>query len=354
MPRAAPSSLPAAGPSDGPGRVCGPTRRCGCPGLLADQAARLIVAVVLLMSVADHAGAQPSAPPWRIHLIPWVTHAGQLRPWRDDPRLAGRAAPGYPDDFQVTFLNPDSAQGGRHEAMWVRTIAYDPPNDLFLGVLLNQPDFIRSAREADNVVFRIDRPRGELVAVGAPDYGAPGWPASMAGAFGATLRDGIRAYRDGNDGHNMPEMKRCDAVLTPALRNIPAPVARDERFVAHYVLGRCLAEAYATSRAIEQFRAAIALSPNDADAHMSLLAELSVMTHQRPGTLPAAEEARWERAFTAELAAVRQRFASYDGVQQTLSMVFDPAQEADVDSTWRPYLARLRRVGYAVFRWKQR
>ena len=286
--------------------------------------------------------------------MPWLTHAGQPRPWRDDPRLAGLAAPGYPDDFQVGFPNPDSARGGRHEAMWVRTIAYDPANDLFLGILINQPDFIRSVREGDNVVFRVDPTRRYLVAVGAPDYGAAGWPASVSGAFGATLRDGIRAYRDGNDGHNMPEIKRCDAVLTPALRNVPAQATRDERFVAHYVLGRCLAEEYATARAIDQFRAAIALDPDDADAHMSLLAELSIMTHQRPGTLPPAEEARWERAFVDELAVIRRRFASYDGVPQILAMVFNPAQEADVDSVWRPHLAKLRRVGYAVFRWKQR
>lgn len=312
------------------------------------------LAVLLALGVPVAPIGAQATPPWQVHLMPWVTHAGQPRPWRTDQRLAGLNEPGYPDDFLVAFRNPDSARGGKHEGMWVRTIAYDAPSDLYLGVLINTPDFIRSLREEDNVVFRVDPAWRALVAVGAPEYAAAGWPSSMASPFGATLRDGIRAYRAGNEGHNMPEMKRCDAVLTAALRAPPADVTAEQRFVAHYVVGRCLAEQYETRRAVEQFRAAIAIDSTDADSHMALLAELSVLAHARPGSTSAADVDRWDKAFGDELAIVRQRFASYDGVAVTLALIFDPAQEAEVDSIWRSQLPRLRRVGYAVFRWKQR
>jgi hypothetical protein len=78
------------------------------------------------------------------------------------------------------------------------------------------------------------------------------------------------------------------------------------------------------------------------------------MTHHRPGELPPAEEARWEQEFLRELAVVRARFAAHDGVPQVLGMIFDPAQERELDAVWRPHVAKLRRVGFAVFRWKQR
>ena len=74
------------------------------------------------------------------------------------------------------------------------------------------------------------------------------------------------------------------------------------------------------------------------------------MTHRRPGELPAAEEAQWERAFLDQLALVRERFAEHPGVSTMLTVVFDPG--AGVDSTWQPHIEKLRRVGYGVFRWK--
>jgi hypothetical protein len=298
--------------------------------------------------------AQSPAPPWRTQLVPWETHAGQPRPWRTDARLAGRAPEDYPDDFQVVFPNPDSARGGLREIMWVRVIAHHAPSDQFLGILLNQPHHLTTVQQGDNVAFTIDRPEGFLVALGAPDYAAAGWPARTTSALSATLLEGIGAYRAGANGHNMPGIERCIAVLAPAVRSMPATIPADERFVAHFVLGRCQAEKYVTEDAVAQFRAAVALRPDDVDAHMALLAELSVMVHKRPGTLPADAEARWERDFVEQLAVVRRRFGSDREVTQVLAMVFDPSQEAEVDSTWRPHIARLRRVGYAVFRWKRR
>lgn len=313
---------------------------------------------MLAASVGPRAAVFAQAPettPWRTRLVPWQTHAGQDRAWRGDPRLAPYAAPGYPDDFQVLFANPDSARGGQHEVMWVRTIAADSATGLFLGILLNQPRELRSVAQGDNVVFRLGTPVELPTAVGAPNYGEAGWPAgTRAPGFLAVLRDGIRAYRAGDNGHNMPGIDRCIEVLAPAIAAGPTAASSEERFVGHFVLGRCLAEKYETERAIDQFRAAIALNPGDLHAHMALLAELSVMTHRRPGELSADAEARWERDFLEQLRLVRTRFAREDDVSRLLAMVFDPAHEADLEPVWKPHVEKLRRVGYAVFRWKQR
>ena len=78
------------------------------------------------------------------------------------------------------------------------------------------------------------------------------------------------------------------------------------------------------------------------------------MTHRRPGSTSSAEEARWEREFVEELALIRRRFATHDGVSDVLAMIFDPSHEAELDSLWKPHIAKFRRVGFAVFRWKQR
>lgn len=312
----------------------------------------LAPAIVLAGEVA---GAQGTTAPWQRQLMPWESHSGQPRPWRADARLAGRSEPGYPDDFPVAFPSPDSARGEVPEVMWVRVTAYDPATDLFLGILLNQPFYLHNIQVGDNVVFRAaPRVGAPATAVGIPVYSDAGWPRSAAPAWFARLRDGIRAYRNGGNGHVENEIRRCIGVLAPVVDSIPAAARKDEAFVAHFVLGRCLAEAYETRRAIDQFRAAIAIEPADLDSHMALLAELSVLTHQRPGTLPKSEEAEWERSFVDELAVVRSRFATDRGVAQVLSLVFDPSNANQADSVWKGQEAKLQRVGYAVFRWKQR
>jgi len=287
--------------------------------------------------------------------MPWQTHAGEARPWRTDPRLAGSFEPGYPDDVLVIFGNPDSLHGLKPEGMWVTITAFDSVSGLFLGILINQPYARMGVDEGDNVVFRIHPVLKRPVAVAFNgSYNEAGWPPSAAPQFFARLRDGIRAYRLGNNGHNMPQIERCIAVLTTAMDGVPSAARRDEEFVGNFVLGRCLAEKYVTELAIHHFRAAISLDTNDLDSHMALLAELSVMTHHRPGELSPNDEARWEQEFLNELTVVRACFGQDTGVHQVLTMVFDPASEATVDSLWRPYLARLRRIGFSVFRWKRR
>ena len=74
----------------------------------------------------------------------------------------------------------------------------------------------------------------------------------------------------------------------------------------------------------------------------------------RADSLPAAELRRRDDDFVRQLEIVRRRFASHDGVEQVLTFVFDPAQEAELTPERRAQVERLRRVGYAVFRWKRR
>ena len=306
-------------------------------------------ATAFLLSLACAARAQTAPePPWRSRVIAWDRGRSESPSWQSDPRLQGRSAPGYPDDFQVLFDNPDD----RDEIMWVRVIAHDRATDLFLGILLNEPALLRTPLPGDNVVFRFETGSELPVAVASPTYGDAGWPPAAPGAFQTVLRDGVRAYRVGNYGHNRPGIERCIEVLRPVMRDVPANASTFDRFVGHYILGRCAAEVYDTPLAIEQFRAAIALDPDDADAHLALLAEYSVMVHRRPGELSAEEEAQWERSFLDQLALVRERFAEHPGVSTVLAFVFDPAQEANVEESWLPHIAKLRRVGYGIFRWK--
>jgi len=312
----------------------------------------ILLAVTPLVAYGQVGDVQP---PWRTYLMPWVTHSGQPRPWRVDRRLAGYAEQGYPDDVLVLFAEADTITSHKPEGMWVTVTAYDSSSGLFLGVLRNQPYAPMGINEDDNVVFRIHPQLKRPVAVMYNgSYSDAGWPASAVPRFFARLREGIRAYRLGNNGHNPPGIERCITVLTPLVDSVPPTARADEQFVGHFVLGRCLAEKYETEAAIHQFRTAISLDTNDLDSHMALLAELSIMTHHRPGTLSSSEEQRWEHEFLDELTVVRVRFGQDSAVRQVLTLLFDPTGEANVDSLWRPYLPKLRRVGYATFRWKQR
>ena len=314
--------------------------------------ALLVASVGAPTSLAAQANG---VPPWRTRLIWWGPTAEEPHPWRTDSRLTRFGEPGYPDDFQVWFANPDSVRGKQHEVMWVRVIAADSATGLHLGILINQPDFLRSLSEGDNVVFRVDEGGALPTAVGAPDYRDVGWPAaSGAPKFLAVLREGILAYRAGDNGHNMPGIERCIAVLTPAMEAVPAAANAEERFDGHFVLGRCLAEKYVTERAIAQFRSAIAIDPSELNAQMALLAELSIMTHKGPKALSADEQARWESEFVEQLRVVRSHFGGTPIVARMLSLLFDPAMEAKIPAESRAEIPKLRRVGFATFRWKQR
>src|SRR5258705_8382248 len=200
--------------------ACTPLRQCAVIFLL----------LAAMFGAPDTLAAQATGvPPWRTRLVLWETTAEDRRPWREDPRLARFGEPGYPDDFQVLFANPDSAQGKQHEVMWVRAIATDSATGLLLGILINQPDYLRSLPEGDNVVFRVHEDGALPTAVAAPSFRDAGWPAtSGAPEYFAALQEGIRAYRVGNNGHNMPGIGRCITVLTPGMATAPAAASLEE------------------------------------------------------------------------------------------------------------------------------
>src|SRR3984957_7223158 len=230
------------------------------------SAAAACVLIVARAIVANPMGVSVHLPipPWRTRLMPWEWHDGLPAPWRSDPRFTGRFAPGYQDDVQVLFLNPDSAASKKHEVMWVRVTAYDSASDEYLGILLNQPDSIATLLDRENVAFHYDSTRRYPVAVAVNGrYEAAGWPPRAVPAFFARLREGIHAYRSGDDGHNMPGIDQCISVLASVMRDVPAGASADERFVGHYVFGRCLSEKYQTEAALEQFRDALAVDSTD-------------------------------------------------------------------------------------------
>jgi hypothetical protein len=72
--------------------------------------------------------------------------------WRDNPTLAGRFHPEYPDDLQVLVHD-----GGprltttRPEVVWVR--ANGGAGDVFTGRLLNQPHQLTTVKEGDEIRF---------------------------------------------------------------------------------------------------------------------------------------------------------------------------------------------------------
>lgn len=293
-----------------------------------------------------------STPEWQKRLMPWMSHAEQERPWRDDVRIYRYLHKQFRDDAQVLFPI-DGESPTPFEAMWVRTIAYDSLADLYLGVLLNRPAFLESLVPLDNVVFRADSGRPPRAIARNGDYSKPGWPESLVPDFMAVLRDGIRAYRAGSLGNHTPSLERCVELLTPAVQTIPPRTRPDERFVAHFVLGRCLAETYETDRAIAQFRAAIAIDPADVDAQMALLAELSVKAHEPTDSRAAADVERWDRALAEQVAVIRGGFIDSPGIRRALEVMFDPQHAAGVNLS-AAELDRRKRIGFATLRWKRR
>ncbi len=297
------------------------------------------------------------APVWESRFIVWPARGDDARPWRNDPRLASRfTEKGFPDDLQVLFPNPDSAGGALHEMMWVTVIGYDTRSDAFLGILSNAPEYIHAVQQGDNVAFRWDPARQWAEAIALPSGSlASGWPArSNRSGPDSTLREGIRAYRTGANGHNMPGMAACTSILTPLAAGSPTPDSGDRTFLTHFVLGRCLAEQFATTEAVRQFQAAIAAGPDSLDAQMGLLAELSVLVHTRPEELPAGSASTWEQAFLDQLDLVRRNFAADTEAMHLLDLIMAPRSAADTAALSPAELANRRRLGFAVFRWKQR
>ena len=73
-------------------------------------------------------------------------------PWTDHPKLRGRFHAEFPDDLQVIVHDGSPQISHRHaELVWVRITGFE--NDRFSGVVLNQPDQLRSVAEGSQIVF---------------------------------------------------------------------------------------------------------------------------------------------------------------------------------------------------------
>lgn len=296
----------------------------------------------------------PSPPPWSTSFRVWRTHAGEPRPWRSDPRLAARFTErGFPDDLQVFFPSPDSA--GQPETMWVTIIAYDRTSQLFLGILTNQPHELRRIVQFDNVTFRWNEElRWPVALARSGSYAAAGWPiGALDDPQRSVLVKGVRAYRAGAIGNNRSGIELCIATLQP-LADAHWAGQQDELFILHFVLGRCYAELYETARAITQFRQALEIAPDSLDAHMALLAEYSVMVTKTQDELSDGTIDEWERTFLQQLALLRSRFSAHSEIMRILAALFDERAGGDLSTLTPQQLAKRRRVGFAVLRWKQR
>ena len=286
----------------------------------------------------------------------WPAHAGEPAPWRTDPRLARRFHPDFKDDIQVVVPNPDSANGKRREVIWVRMLAADSATGRFLAYSLNEPDDLRGLHEGDNLVFTWDAKGYPVALTSEEGYGQAGWPsAHRRDPEFRTLVEGLRHYRMGNMGHNMPEIEACIRTLRPLARRTLTDRPVEEQFLTYFVFGRCLAESYQTLDAIDAFRHAIAAGPDSMDAHMAFLAELSVMVLKSLAEqYPDSASAGWEADFIAERDLVARRFGGDPAVRFMLNVMHDEKSAGDLSHVSPARLAVLRRTTFAVIRWKQR
>jgi len=289
-------------------------------------------------------------PHWQERLVAWNDTDDEDRPWRNDERLAGQFAKGYPDDLAVIF--PPDPGDHRSEMMWVRIIDHHRESDSYLGVLLNQPHFLTTVRSWDNVVFGFDteigRPAarsrsGDYQVLAVAEDARDGGPLS-------DLYAGVLHFRRGESGQNEEEIAACIETLRPVVDSLPANANESDRYIAHYALGRCLAESYETDEAIQQFEKALDLRPGALDPNLALLAELSVKVH---GQDPPGSEPWWDTAFIQHSEKVRQRFSAYTPVAVLFSSLFDPEVAEAAGPLPDSEVERRKKVGFAIFRWKQ-
>ena len=247
-----------------------------------------------------------SEPPWRRDVILWQAQIPNQADWRDHPGLTSRFLEEYPDDLEVLFLHP---AGPQDERMWVRVIAYDDQTHLYLGVLLNSPDIVQTISQGDNVSFRVeDRSEYPLAVSFQGDYRKAGLPDMAPPGFFAKFAQGARWYRLGNYGHNPAALDSSVTAFGEATLAVSGETGDLERFYLHFLMARCYAEQYQTLGAIEQFEQAIAIRPEDEDAQMGLLAELSLLAHSPESMLPVGTSAEWEQRFVAQVEVVRSQF----------------------------------------------
>jgi hypothetical protein len=296
--------------------------------------------------------AEPCKPAWKQKLMVWPNHYGN-KPWRIDSRLKGQFKEGFPDDLPVVFFNFDRTK--RPEVMWVTVISYDPSCDLFLGILINQPYHMSDPSEGDVVVFLFDATISRPIAIAESNsYRLSARPVASDQKLLETVLDGVAAYRQGKFGHNMPKIEKGIEILSGVVSDISPKASVEERFAAHFALARCFAEKYETRAAIEQFKKAISIDPEDIDAQMGLLAELTLMVHKKKETPWPEDQPSWDRAFLEQLAFVKSKFGSTEQVSKSIHYIFKKQDPDKTSSFSKEDLERGESFGFATIRWKMK
>ena len=291
--------------------------------------------------------------PWHQDVILWPGKISRDRPWRQQEFLKGRFHPDAHDDLEVLFPN---LAGGTDERMWVTVIGFhaDPPE--YLAILLNQPDLITGLNMGDNVAFTLTDSSPYPVAIAIDDdYRRAGLPPMSPPAFRVAMADGLNAYRLGAFGHNMPGIEFAMTCFHGARGLIDDSTSDASRFFLHFYLARCDAETYDTLGAIQEFRQAIALRPDDEHAQMGLLAEYSLLAHRRSDRLPAADSEFWAQQFETQVSIVRRRFPPEADANRLIDQLLSgTGSEEELSRLSREERDAIPRIGPGPFRWKSK
>lgn len=89
----------------------------------------------------------PAKPAWLSSFGPQPTRDA---PWRNDPHLAGKFHPQFPDDLQALVHDGDPRRMRRGpELCWVRIQRVE--NGVYIAALLNQPHTLQSVKKGDAI-----------------------------------------------------------------------------------------------------------------------------------------------------------------------------------------------------------
>lgn len=301
---------------------------------------------------ANESGNAIHQPAWKRHFVAWSRFQENESVWRNDPRLADQFHQDFPDDLAVLFRKT-GPKDGISETMWVSVIDYDSESDRYLGILLNQPSHLKSVRKGDNVVFAWNQETGFPQAIAEDQsYWAAGVPTDAKSGILGKLYEGIRQFRFGNYGHNMPEIKKCLKTLSRVSRKLGKKGDSENSYITHVFLGRCAAEAYETELAIDHFRKAVGYKPDDVNAQMALLAEYSVMVHTSKAKDTKQTQTDWEALFLKQLELVKSRFHNNESVKKIIQIVFDGEQLERYPELSKEEIEYGKKYGFGIFRWK--
>jgi hypothetical protein len=116
--------------------------------------------IILVSSIMAFSGCKDEKPSDPITAQPMRVPVAEARapmsqsdkPWREDPLLAGKFLPDYPDDLQVIVHDGGPRFTDRRpEAVWVSVTARN--GRAYRGKVLNAPQQLQSVRQGDEVLF---------------------------------------------------------------------------------------------------------------------------------------------------------------------------------------------------------